>query len=235
MNDACFSLAEQLVSSSYIQQAQQARRARESMVKSLLAQRRMPETGWDEGTLRLLLQEIALMDSNTFVGNAGVGEREARIICPLVAQRHFGLGHGIGRSGDIAEEQPKAAGSSLLYKLTNNLAQDALRRAGATGVCDCLVLPLATGMSLTLCLLALRQTRPGAPAGVPAHVTRACAYTYVRACLLMGACVCEQARSTWSGRVSTRRVASKPSRHRRMWRARLGAALAPAALATLAC
>ncbi len=37
------------------------------MVKSLLAQRRMPEQGWDEGTLRLLLQEIALMDSNTFV------------------------------------------------------------------------------------------------------------------------------------------------------------------------
>jgi O-phospho-L-seryl-tRNASec:L-selenocysteinyl-tRNA synthase len=156
MNDACFSLAEQLVSSSYIQQAQQARRARESMVKSLLAQRRMPETGWDEGTLRLLLQEIALMDSNTFVGNAGVGEREARIVCPLVAQRHFGLGHGVGRSGDIAEEQPKAAGSSLLYKLTNNLAQDALRRAGATGVCDALALPLATGMTLTLCLLALR-------------------------------------------------------------------------------
>ena len=53
-------------------------------------------TAWDEGTLRLLLQEIALMDSNTFVGNAGVGEREARIVCPLVAQRHFGLGHGIG-------------------------------------------------------------------------------------------------------------------------------------------
>eukprot|EP00908_Phaeocystis_cordata_P025735 Transcript_8215.p2 GENE.Transcript_8215~~Transcript_8215.p2 ORF type:complete len:477 (+),score=137.60 Transcript_8215:52-1431(+) len=162
MNDACFSLAEQLVSRSYIQQAQQARRARESMVKSLLAQRRLPASGWDEGTLRLLLQEIALMDSNTFVGNAGVGEREARIVCPLVAQRHFGLGHGIGRSGDIAEEQPKAAGSSLLYKLTNALTQDALRRAGATGVCDCLVLPLATGMSLTLCLLALRQIRPGA-------------------------------------------------------------------------
>ena len=71
------------------------------------------------------------MDSNTFVGNAGVGEREARIVCPLVAQRHFGLGHGIGRSGDIAEEQPKAAGSSLLYKLTNALAADAIKRAGA--------------------------------------------------------------------------------------------------------
>ena len=59
MNDACFALAEQLVSSSYIGQARQARQARESMVKSLLAQRRMPEQGWDEGTLRLMLQELS--------------------------------------------------------------------------------------------------------------------------------------------------------------------------------
>ena len=115
MNDAAFTLAEGLVSSAYIKQAQQARRARESMVKSLLQQRRLPDRGWDDGTLQLLLHELALMDSNNFVGNAGVGEREARVICPLVAQRHFGLGHGIGRSGDINEEQPKAAGSSLMF------------------------------------------------------------------------------------------------------------------------
>ena len=162
MNDANFSLAEGLVSSGYVRQAQQARRARENMVKTLLSQRRMPDAGWDDGTLRLLLHELALMDSNTFVGNAGVGEREGRVACPLVAARHFGLAHGIGRSGDIAEEQPKAAGSSLLYKLTNLLALDALRRAGATGVRECLVLPLATGMSMTLTLLALRQLRPAA-------------------------------------------------------------------------
>ena len=162
MNDEAFALASQLVSSSYIGQAQQARRARESMFKSLLAQRRLPDNGWDEGTLRLLLEELALMDSNAFVGNAGVGEREARVICPLVRARHFGLGHGIGRSGDIAEEQPKAAGSSLIYKLTNALTSDALRRAGATGICECLVLPVATGMTVTLTLLALRQLRPGA-------------------------------------------------------------------------
>ena len=76
MNDANFSLAEGLVSSGYVRQAQQARRARENMVKTLLSQRRMPDAGWDDGTLRLLLHELALMDSNTFVGNAGVGERE---------------------------------------------------------------------------------------------------------------------------------------------------------------
>ena len=40
------------------------------------------------------------------------------------------LGHGIGRSGDIAAVQPKAAGSSLLMKLTNSLVLDCIRRCG---------------------------------------------------------------------------------------------------------
>ena len=47
------------------------------------------------------------MDSNNFIGNSGVGEREARIVCPFVRDRYYGLGHGIGRSGDISPEQPK--------------------------------------------------------------------------------------------------------------------------------
>lgn len=162
MDDAVFTAAEGLVSANYVRQAREARRARESMFKSLLSQRRLPDTGWDDGTLRLLLQELSGMDSNSFVGNAGVGEREARVICPLVSQRHFGLGHGIGRSGDIAEEQPKAAGSSLLYKLTNALCADALKRAGASEIRECLVLPVATGMTVTLTLLALRRMRPQA-------------------------------------------------------------------------
>ena len=162
MNEAAFQLAKGLVPVSYVQQAQQARQARESLVKTLLAQRRLPEKGWDEVSLRLLLAELAGLDSNTFVGNAGVGEREGRVVCPIISQRHFGLGHGIGRSGDIAEAQPKAAGSSLIYALTNALAADALKRAGATGISEAVTLPLATGMSVTLLLLALRQLRPNA-------------------------------------------------------------------------
>lgn len=47
------------------------------------------------------------MDSNNFLGNVGVGEREARVASDLVARRHFRLAHGMGRSGDIAAEQPK--------------------------------------------------------------------------------------------------------------------------------
>lgn len=47
------------------------------------------------------------MDSNNFLDNVGVGEREARVACPLVARRHYRLAHGIGRSGDLVAEQPK--------------------------------------------------------------------------------------------------------------------------------
>ena len=63
-------------------------------------------------------------------GNVGIGEREARIASDLVAKRHYYLGHGIGRSGDISEVQPKAAGSSLLSKLTNSFVMDILKIAG---------------------------------------------------------------------------------------------------------
>ena len=47
------------------------------------------------------------MDSSNFKSSVGVGEREARVISTLVHKRNYGLAHGIGRSGDIAAEQPK--------------------------------------------------------------------------------------------------------------------------------
>ena len=54
-----------------------------------------------------------------------MGSREGD--CYHMAHR---LGHGIGRSGDIAAIQPKAAGSSLLMKLTNALVLDCIKRCG---------------------------------------------------------------------------------------------------------
>lgn len=60
----------------------------------------------------------------------------------------------------VAAEQPKAAGSSLLAALTHRLAADALEVAGLAEVGQALVLPLATGMALTTALLALRGMRP---------------------------------------------------------------------------
>lgn len=54
-----------------------------------LLQRKIPEDGWTDQTIELLLQELSVMDSNNFPDNCGVGEREARIFSSLVATRHY--------------------------------------------------------------------------------------------------------------------------------------------------
>ena len=41
------------------------------------------------------------MDTNNFNNKIGVGERESRIYSSTVEKRHFYMGHGIGRSGDV--------------------------------------------------------------------------------------------------------------------------------------
>ena len=77
------------------------------------------------------------------------------------AFRHYGLSHGMGRSGDITEPQPKAAGSSALVKLALLLTLDALRRGSkldakgpaAYGI----LLPLCTGMTISLLLGSFRS------------------------------------------------------------------------------
>ena len=145
-----YALAEGLVSKAYINQGSQATARRSKLVTSLLSERRLPKDGWDDHSIESFLSEAAMMDSNNFLDNVGVGEREARVYSPLVARRHWNLAHGIGRSGDVAAEQPKAAGSSLLNKLTNLLVADAMRIAGLEDMGPALVLPLATGMTLTL-------------------------------------------------------------------------------------
>uniref|UniRef100_A0A8C5LSZ2 O-phosphoseryl-tRNA(Sec) selenium transferase n=1 Tax=Leptobrachium leishanense TaxID=445787 RepID=A0A8C5LSZ2_9ANUR len=125
-------------------------------------QGKCPQSAWDESTIELFLQELAIMDSNNFLSNCGVGEREGRVASSLVSRRHYRLIHGIGRSGDISAVQPKAAGSSLLNKLTNSVMLDAIKMAGVHSASSCFVVPMATGMSLTLCFLTLRHKRPKA-------------------------------------------------------------------------
>ena len=65
------------------------------------------------------------------------------------------MGHGIGRSGDIMANQPKAAGSSLLLQLTRFLTVSVLKELNYEFVKDVLLLPMATGMALTLSFLTL--------------------------------------------------------------------------------
>ncbi|KAM9661155.1 O-phosphoseryl-tRNA(Sec) selenium transferase isoform 1-T1 [Morphnus guianensis] len=162
MNAENFGSSERLVTAAYVRQGAQGRRAHELRLRALLEQGKCPEDGWDESTIELFLHELAIMDSNNFLGNCGVGEREGRVASGLVARRHYRLIHGIGRSGDISAVQPKAAGSSLLNKLTNSVVLDVIKLAGVRTVTNCFVVPMATGMSLTLCFLTLRHKRPKA-------------------------------------------------------------------------
>ena len=162
MNEDSFKLAEILVPGVYVSQGLNARRSHEKQIQALLYHRKLPEEGWDDKRIKLLLQDLSAMDSNNFPSKIGVGEREGRIQSKMVEDRHYGFSHGVGRSGDIAAVQPKAAGSSLLNKLTNELLVDLMRRLGTRSVSKCVLVPAATGMTLMLVLLTLRQQRPKA-------------------------------------------------------------------------
>jgi hypothetical protein len=43
------------------------------------------------------MMELASMDSNNFLSNAGMGEREGRIFSAIVRARCWSMSHGVGR------------------------------------------------------------------------------------------------------------------------------------------
>ena len=96
------------------------------------------------------------MDSNNYEGSSHIGEREGRIYSEIISSRHFRLSHGIGRTGDLKAIQPKAIGSSVMHKLTYSLVKNALKYFGLN-VKHILLLPMATGMSIMMIFLALKQ------------------------------------------------------------------------------
>jgi len=160
MNDKALDLSRQLVAPHMIDAGRESLRTNHSLAHSLIAQRRLPADPWPQPLIEQFLMQLASMDSNNFVGHAGGGEREGRVYSALVARRHWYMTHGIGRSGDLTADQPKAAGSSLLAKLCNCMALDAMKAVGVAKAQAAVVVPLATGMSLSLVLQALRQSRP---------------------------------------------------------------------------
>ncbi len=152
----------QIVKGTYVSQGIQNKQTRQKMFENLLIHKRLPEVGYSNQFIKYFVEELSIMDSNNFFSNVGVGEREGRVYSSLVMERHFGMSHGIGRSGDLIETQPKAAGSSILYKLATYLTGHALAIAGLNNSKNCLILPLATGMTLTMCMLAMKtQNRSG--------------------------------------------------------------------------
>lgn len=161
--DKLESAASTIIKPTYVKQGLQGISSRQRMLSSLLSERRLPKKGWDDLMIEYALNEFAMMDSNNYPANVGVGEREGRVFSNLVAKRHFHLSHGIGRSGDVSEAQPKAAGSSLILKLTNILAMNAITNiCGFSSLKHGIVVPICTGMSLALSLSALKSKNPHA-------------------------------------------------------------------------
>ncbi len=113
MDEDCFDalVASGLVPAQYAQQAKEVRKRRTHKTAHLFRHKKLPDDGWSEEEILCLLDELAQMDSNSFDMNCGVGEREGRVWSRIVQRRHFGFSHGIGRSGDLCEPQPKAAGN----------------------------------------------------------------------------------------------------------------------------
>lgn len=146
-----------IISGTYVKQGVQNRRSRDVILETLLISKRLPAVGLSTKTIEYILRELSNLDSNNFYSNVGVGEREGRVFSDIVAARHYNLSHGIGRSGNLSDTQPKAAGSSAIYKLTTQLVSHALQLSGLHSTFHCSILPLATGMSIAMCLLCLKS------------------------------------------------------------------------------
>jgi O-phospho-L-seryl-tRNASec:L-selenocysteinyl-tRNA synthase len=142
---------------SIIERGQTVLRTESRPIKLLFEQRRVPEVGWKDSQIEELLYLLSSMDSDKDSKAVFVGEREGRTASPIVSKLAFGFHHGVGRSGDLTEAQPKAAGGSLMYFFANKLANDAMKRFGSPNTKKSIVLPMATGMTLSLVLATLRN------------------------------------------------------------------------------
>ncbi|HEY4674837.1 MAG TPA: O-phosphoseryl-tRNA(Sec) selenium transferase [Candidatus Bathyarchaeia archaeon] len=123
-------------------------RAKLKPIRILFEQRKVPDEGWDDEVIDLLLTVFSLMDTDKDPDSARIGEREARVASLLVSDLAHGFCHGVGRSGNVVAPQPKAAGASLAYFFANKLALNMLQKMGAPNLKSACVIPVATGMGV---------------------------------------------------------------------------------------
>ncbi|MHA1752023.1 MAG: O-phosphoseryl-tRNA(Sec) selenium transferase [Candidatus Helarchaeota archaeon] len=126
-------------------------------IKDLLEHRVVPENNWDEETIKFFFRILSQMDTDKDLKGVRVGEREARVASNYVGSLAAFFCHGIGRGGRIIGAQPKAPGASILQNIGNRLALDFLKKLGNPGLKGAIVLPLATGMSISLALATIRD------------------------------------------------------------------------------
>ncbi|TFG26855.1 O-phosphoseryl-tRNA(Sec) selenium transferase [Candidatus Thorarchaeota archaeon] len=126
-------------------------------VRDALNRRVFPEKPMTDSQLEIMFKILSSMDTDKDPEAARVGEREARVYSSYVERLSAGFNHGVGRSGQLNEPQPKAVGSSVMQQLANTVALDAIKKLGLSNIRTGLVTPLSTGMSLALVLGGLRR------------------------------------------------------------------------------
>jgi len=125
-------------------------------MKILFEQRNVPKEPWTDEQIEFLLQTLSNMDTDKDSDAARVGEREARIASKLHLKISAGFCHGVGRSGFLTAPQPKAPGGSIMYEISNYLARNIMKNFGLPNIKEAIIVPMCTGMSLSLALGALK-------------------------------------------------------------------------------
>jgi O-phospho-L-seryl-tRNASec:L-selenocysteinyl-tRNA synthase len=125
-------------------------------IEEVLNHRVIPKDGLNDEEIRLFLKILSLMDTDKDPKSIRIGEREGRISSMIQEELVSGFCHGVGRSGNLIDPQPKAPGASVMYGLTNSILKSFLKNLGLNVYS--MATPVATGMSIALCLSASRKT-----------------------------------------------------------------------------
>ncbi|WP_423792881.1 O-phosphoseryl-tRNA(Sec) selenium transferase [Methanocaldococcus indicus] len=125
------------------------------IINNIIEQRKVPKKGLKEEHIKLLLRILSFMDTDKDPKVIQIGEREGRVLTNLQRESVFDFCHGVGRSGNLTDPQPKAPGASIMYKLTNKILESFLKELGLN--VNAIATPVATGMSIGLVLSTVRK------------------------------------------------------------------------------
>ncbi|CRH03681.1 O-phosphoseryl-tRNA(Sec) selenium transferase, putative [Plasmodium relictum] len=132
---------------------------KDKTIWNILNSGRVPNEGLNEITIMNILYQISSQNLCNSEKNIKIGERENRIYSGIVRSKYMGFGHGIGRSGNLDDVQPKSVGNSILAKVTTSFVKDLIKNFGIRSCEDVYILPYATGMCISTCLLYLKKLR----------------------------------------------------------------------------
>jgi O-phospho-L-seryl-tRNASec:L-selenocysteinyl-tRNA synthase len=124
-------------------------------IEDVFNHRKIPENGIDDEKIKLFLKFLSMMDTDKDPKSVRIGEREARTYSKIHEELSSGFCHGIGRSGNLVDPQPKASGASIMYALTNKILESFFKQLGLN--VHAIATPISTGMSISLCLSAARK------------------------------------------------------------------------------